>query len=290
MSMSWRGRIHTQSRTWLLLGSVLTAAAAIVLLGCRSTNAAQPTASSTSSTVSLSRCVARWNSAVLGNGRSAIRGVAGSAQSALMSSSRDGVCALAFPMSAGYTNGGGVYFSLLDGDYDMRSTPVSGIGSPSPPVGGEEVLRGPAKTQANVEVSPQTGLISARSDGTSETLPYTLLDYGRPCRTIIDPTTRRPIVPNGYKVMKSTAGCGWTRSLIFAYERHEGSLLGHGHSGAPIRRLAGWRCSGLGPFPPQSTAEVRRFRIRCVRGGQVAEARGARGHVLGAGSGHVLGS
>ena len=246
------------------------------------TDLGQSRAAVPSSVPSLARCVTAWNAAVLGTGRKTIRVVARTTHTALMASSRDGVCVLAFSPDAGYRNGRGVYFSLLRGAYDPRTTPVNGLGSPHPPLGGEAMMREPAATQTNVEVQAQTGLINATPGGVIQTRAYTLLDSGRFCKTVIDPNLRNPNVPYGYKVIRSTASCGWVRSLIFAYEAREGSLLGRGRSGAPIRELAGWRCSGVGPFPARSVTQALHFRLQCVRGVQIVEARGASGHVLGA--------
>ena len=249
-------------------------------------------AASSPAPLSLSGCVKAWNTAVLGNGRKTIRKVARNSHKALIAVSSDGVCVLAFSPDAGYTQGQGVYFSALRGDYDMRSAPFDGQGSPHPPLGGEAKIREPAATEANVEVQAQAGMIKAIAAGTTQTRPYTLLNRGPSCKTVVPSPSGRPNVPDGYQVTKSTVSCGWVRSLIFAYEAGQGSLLGQGSSGAPIRRLAGWRCSGAGPFPARSMGEAAHFRLKCVRGKQIIEARGAGGHVVGAAEkgGHILGS
>lgn len=268
--------------------AIVVAATALGVSG--NTGLSQSRAAAPSALPSLAQCVTGWNTAVLGGGRKTIRVIARTTHTALMATSADGVCVLAFPPAAGYTDGMGVYFSLLDGDYDLRTTPVDGYESPHLPLGGEEMMREPAATESNVEVQAQTGLITAIPGDVLQTRNYTLFDYGRSCR-VIDLGLPNPIVPDGYRVIRSTASCGWVRSLISAYEAHEGALLGRGRNGAPIRKLAGWRCSGLGPFPARSLTEALHFRLRCVRPDQIVEARGAGGHVVGAsGGGHVLGT
>lgn len=279
---------HRKRHRWLTLPSSYATgtssclvAVATSLAACGSTDLAQSRTAVPSSLPSLAECVSAWNAAVLGTGRQTIRAIALADDTALMARSSDGVCVLALPPGAGHTDGEGWYLTLLRGDYDLGTTPVNGVGSPHPPSGGEARMREPAATHTNVEVSARTGRIKAASGGLIPTLPYTILDRGLACKNIIYPDIHNQIVPDGYALIRSTATCGWVRSLIFAYEAREGSLLGRGQSGAPIRELAGWRCSGAGPFPARSVAQASRFRLRCVRGSQIVEAQGARGHVIG---------
>lgn len=255
----------------------VAAIAADLLVGCGA-GAAKP---APSSRPSLAACVAGWNSAVLGKGRTAIRAIARVDRSALMARSADGVCALGFPLRAGYPDGRAAYVSLDSGAYTLGEGPVDGYGSKRPPVGGEAWIRDQAGSETNVVVDSHTGLVRATRT-TMPTLPVMLLDYGAVCRRIYPPTTRLPEFVSGFEVVRSNTSCSWMRTLIFAYERHEGSVLGKSRSGAPVRSLARWRCAGSGTYPIQSLGEAQRLTLRCLRGREVFEARGTHGHIIGA--------
>ena len=113
-------------------------------------------------------------------------------------------------------------------------------------IGGEAWIRDQAGSETNVEVDPQTGLVRPTRT-TIPTLPVMLLDYGTVCTRIAPPVTAIPHFVYGFEVVHSNTSCSWARTLIFAYERHEGPALREDRSGAPVRSLAGWRCRGLVP-------------------------------------------
>ncbi len=210
-----------------------------------------------------------------------IRTIADIDGAALMARSADGVCALGFPPRAASTDGTGAYVTLDGGDYTEGESPVNGYGGKHPPIGGETWIRDLARSETNVEVDPQTGLVRPMRT-TIPTLPVMLLDYGTVCTRIAPPVTAIPHFVYGFEAVHSNTSCSWARTLIFAYERHEGSVLREAPSGAPIRSLAGWRCSGLGTYPIRSSEQARRFTLRCVRGPQVFEARRSHPHIIGA--------
>lgn len=280
---TWGRGARRRTDSWpryVRYGWLLALLSATVMAACGCTDLRLARASAAVALPSLAGCVSEWNDAALGTGRDLVRSIARVEDAALMATSSDGVCVLAFAPAAGHI-GKGVYFSLLHGDYDQHTTPVNGSGSPHPPLGGETMMREPAATQTNVEVNPDTGHITETSERPMPIRSYTMLDDGAACRTIGSPTMLNPHL---YRLVRSTAGCAWARSLIFAYEAREGALLGRGPSGAPIRDLAGWRCSVTGPYPAGTVAEQLRVRFRCVRRTQIVEARGTHGNVLGRGT------
>jgi hypothetical protein len=177
------GGLLSRHNGWWRLQPVATvsvmAISAGVLAGC----AAGAAESALHQRPSLAACVARWNSAVLGRGRTAIRGVADVEGAALMARSTDGVCALGFPLRAGHTGGGGVYVSLDRGDYTQGESPVDGYGSKHPPEGGEAWIRDHAGRETNIEVDPRTGLLRP-TRAPIPTLSIMLLDYGAACKRI----------------------------------------------------------------------------------------------------------
>ena len=127
------GGLLSRHNGWWGLQLVATvsviAISAGVLAGC----AAGAAKSAAPPHPSLAACVARWNSAVLGRGRTAIRAIADVEGAALMARSADGVCALGFPLRAGHTDGRGVYVTLDRGDYTQGESPVNGYGGKHPP-------------------------------------------------------------------------------------------------------------------------------------------------------------
>jgi hypothetical protein len=229
---------------------------------------------------SLSRCVAAWNSAPLGAGREQIRGIAGFSGHALMFRFRDAGCGIAFSSEAVATSGSeGVYIAVLHGAYMLISSPLTGQGSPHPVRDGS-ALEAMASMGVNVRVSSTSGRVTALAGRGLPTVGDTILNAGVSCRKIITapgsgtaPPARTP-VPDNYIVGKSTAPCGWVRTVVTAYVLREGALIKHTTARPPERLILGWRCGGQGPWPAVTPAAISRFRLTCIDRSQVIRAQG----------------
>jgi hypothetical protein len=229
------------------------------------------------SAAALAKCVEEWNGATLGTGKQAVASIAGLTSRALVFRYADGVCGLAFALSARRSTLGAfpsVFVTALQGDYQLPFAPVTGPRTPRP-LPSYSTLERLSERQVNVSVQSSTGRIVPLPRGTITKLPYTILDTRSPCSVIVAPPSISTIP---YTLVRSNVACLLVRTLAWAYLGREGALVSTSES-RETRLIIGWRCEGTSAPMQGGRKAVTRF--ACSKASQAFGVAARRGHLIG---------
>lgn len=219
-----------------LLGrSVLCSALILLLQGTACGVASAPVRDS-----ALQRCVAKWNRAPLGDGRRMAAVLAAAVPrhaTAVVVRFTDGICGLVLSeRQASAAGAPGQYVRALHGDYVWGQNPLD-AGSQSQDPHREAAVARSGSRAPNVRLSTRKGTLVAVPRAHVINIDFPAIDRAaeeQPCPTIRDPAG------HDYSVTADSVSCALTRTLVWAYNDHEGRQ----GSTPSTRTIIGWKCRG----------------------------------------------